>query len=360
MSNFLDGLNRRFQDPQVVGLMLAIILGSLILSFFGSALAPYFTALVVAYLLEGIIRTLEKVRLPRMLAVIIVFSLFLLVLNLILFVLLPTLAVELARISEEIPRITETFKQLLRQLTESASGFLDSAFAENLLIGLVETSQEWAGKSVTFVLQGLPGLISLLVYLLLVPFLVFFFMKDKDKLLGVFSRYMPRERDLINRVLLEVNTGVGGYIRGKFWEMLMLGGASYLSFAIIEFQYAFLVGILTGLSVLIPFLGLAVVTVPVVVLGVFQWGLTWEAANPLIIYAVLQMIDGNMIAPMILGETVKVHPTTIMLAVLLFGSLWGVIGVFFAVPLAVLVKSILEALIPPNMAIEVTSSHPVV
>ncbi|HAT49303.1 MAG TPA: AI-2E family transporter, partial [Alphaproteobacteria bacterium] len=113
----------------------------------------------------------------------------------------------------------------------------------------------------------------------------------------------------------------------------------------IDFKYAFLVGLLTGLSVLIPILGLAVVALPVVVLGIFQWGLTWDAINPLIIYAVLQVIDGNILAPMILGETVKVHPTTIMLAVLFFGSIWGLSGVFFAVPLWVLLRSVLDAIL---------------
>lgn len=356
MDNVLDHWMRRLHDPQVAGLLLALILGTLVLYFFGQALAPYFTALVIAYLLEGIIRALRRIHCPRILAVTLVFGLFLLVLNLLLFVLLPTLVVELVRISDEIPRITITLKQISRQLTESASGFLNPEQVENMLLYLVDNSQEWVAKSVTFLLRGVPGLISLTLYLILVPFLVFFFMKDKDQLLAAFSRYLPGDRGLLNRVLQEVNAGVGGYIHGKFWEMFLLGVSSYAGFAVIGFHYAIIVGVLTGLSVLIPFLGLAVVTVPVVVLGVFQWGVTWEAAHPLIIYSVLQLLDGNVVAPMILGETVNVHPTTIMLAVLLFGSLWGVVGVFFAVPLAVLVKSVLEALLPAQVSAAGTPS----
>ena len=346
MTKFLCACLNRFRDPEVGALVVVLFLGTLVMFFFGSALAPYFTALVVAYLLEGMIRGLQRIYFPRMLAVILVFSLFMLLLNLLLFVLLPTLAIELARISNEIPRITELLKQLLHNVMESVSGFANPEFIEDMLLGLVENSQEMVGKSVTFLLMGVPGFIAVALYLVLVPFLVFFFMKDKEKLLAAFSRYLPEERNLLNQVLLEVNTGVGGYIRGKFWEMLLLGASSYAAFVLIQFKYAFLVGVLTGLSVLIPFLGLAVVTVPVVLLGLFQWGLTWEAANPLLVYGILQMVDGNIVAPMILGETVKVHPTTIMLAVLLFGSLWGVLGVFFAVPLVVLVKSVLEALVP--------------
>lgn len=348
MDTFINTCLRRFHDPQISGLILVLSLGALVLFFFGAALAPYFTALVVAYLLEGMIQSLLGIRCPRIVAVIVVFSLFFLLLNLLLFVLLPSLAIELARISEEIPRITEVLKQLLSQVSASASGFVNPAFAENMLLRLVETSQEMVGKSVTLLLMGVPGLISVSLYLILVPFLVFFFMKDKDKLLATFTRYLPQERRLLSRVLRDVDIGVGGYVRGKFWEMLLLGSASYTSFVYIEFEYAFLVGLLTGLSVLIPFLGLAVVTVPVLVLGVFQWGLTWDALTPLIVYGVLQAVDGTILAPLILGETVKVHPTTIMLAVLLFGALWGVLGVFFAVPLAVLFKSVMETLVPPD------------
>ncbi|MBF0184295.1 MAG: AI-2E family transporter [Magnetococcales bacterium] len=348
MENIFDPWRRRLQDPQIAGLMLVLLLGSLALYFFGHALAPYFTAVVIAYLLEGIIRALQRVHCPRWLAVWLVFGLFLLVLNLLLFVLLPQLVVELARISEEMPRITVTLKQLSHRLTESADGLFNPEQVESMLVYLVDNSQEWLAKSVAFLLRGVPGLISVALYLLLVPFLVFFFMKDKDPLLAAFSRYLPGERALLERVLHEVNAGVGGYIHGKFWEMLLLALASYICFVLIDFRYAFVVGLLTGLSVLIPFLGLAVVTIPVVLLGLFQWGVSWEATHPLIVYGILQLVDGNLVAPLILGGTVRIHPTTIMLAVLLFGSLWGVVGVFFAVPLVVLVKSVLEVLIPPH------------
>ncbi len=184
MNNFLNIFLRRFHEPQVLVLVLVLLVGSLILLFFGAALAPYFTAVITAYLLEGMVRGLQKLRLPRIVAVMIVFSLFLLLLNLLLFVLLPTLAVDLASISNEIPRITETFKKLLTQISTSASGFLNPEFAENMLLRLVETSQEMVGKSVTLLLKGVPGLISVALYLVLVPFLVFFFMKDKVVLLA--------------------------------------------------------------------------------------------------------------------------------------------------------------------------------
>ncbi|MBF0296084.1 MAG: AI-2E family transporter [Magnetococcales bacterium] len=343
MPTFITGYLQRLLTPQFMGLFLALLTAILMLMFFGSALAPYLTAVILAYLLEGVIRPLERLRVPRWLAVAVVFTLFMLLVMAALFVFIPAMVQELSRVSAEIPKITVTLKSQLHHLTESASRWIDSPFAENMIVGLVEKSQEWAAESISALLKGgLPGLLSMLIYLFLVPFLVFFFIKDKTSLLAAFERYLPRDRRLLNRVMREVSLGVGGYIRGKVWEMLLLGLTSYIAFVLIGFQYAFLVAVLTGLSVLIPFLGLAVVTVPVVVLAVLQWGLTWEATHPLIVYGILQLLDGNLVAPLILGETVHVHPTTIMLAVLVFGSVWGVAGVFFAVPLAVLVKSVLE------------------
>ncbi|MEO5345730.1 MAG: AI-2E family transporter [Magnetococcus sp. YQC-9] len=350
MPPLLAGYLQKLHNPQFMGLFLALLGAVLTVTFFGSALAPYFTAVVVAYLLEGMVRPLERLRVPRILAVLLVFSLFILLGFALFFILVPALVQDLSRVSNEIPKITETFKTLMHQITLSASGLIDTPFAESMLLGVVEKSQGWAADSISLLLKGgLPGLVSILIYLFLVPFLIFFFMKDKSELLNAFMRYLPRERTLLNKVLTEVNAGVGGYIRGKFWEMLLLGSASYLGFVLIGFQYAFLVAVLTGLSVLIPFLGLAVVTLPVVVLGILQWGITWEATHPLLIYGILQLVDGNLVAPMILGETVHVHPTTIMLAVLLFGSIWGVAGVFFAVPLAVLVISVLEVTVAHDL-----------
>ncbi|MBF0439838.1 MAG: AI-2E family transporter, partial [Magnetococcales bacterium] len=301
MPPFFAGHLQRLQNPQFIGLFLALLGASLILIFFGSALAPYFTSVIIAYLLEGMIRPLERIRIPRLLAVLVVFSLFILVVLAFFFILVPALIHELSRVSTEIPKITITLKSLMHQITLSASGLINSPFAENMLLGLVEKTQEWAADSISLLLKGgLPRLLSVLVYLFLVPFLVFFFIKDKSDLLTAFQRYLPQERTLLNRVMLEVHAGVGGYIRGKFWELLILGLSSYICFMLIGFQYAFLVAVLTGLSVLIPFLGLAVVTIPVIVLGILQWGLTWESAHPLVVYAILQMIDGNLVAPIIL------------------------------------------------------------
>ncbi len=362
MSKLLEGVIKRFGDNQVMGLTLVLLSAGGVILLFGEPLAPYFTAVVVAYLLEGVIRGLKALRIPRMIAMPLVYILFIVLVVVLVVGLMPHLMQQLTKLLGEMPRITRALENTLRDLSEYASDYANPEMIESLTLSMIEGSQELAASSVTYLLQGVPGLFSIFVYLILVPFLVFFFLKDKKELLDSLRRLLPRERRLVYRVLRDVNAGVGGYVRGKFWEMMVLGLSTYIVFTLMKFEYAFLLAILTGLSVLIPFVGVLVVTLPVAVLGIVQWGQTWEAAQPTIAYGILQLLDGIIVAPLILGETVKVHPTTIILAVLFFGYLWGILGVFFAVPLAVLVKSVFESLPDPTPVIlenhQSLDSHP--
>ncbi|MBF0178281.1 MAG: AI-2E family transporter [Magnetococcales bacterium] len=346
MERMLFTLRSHFRNPQLVALLLVLTGGILVVLYFGDAIAPFITSLVVAYLLEGMIRPLVRWRMPRILAVLLVFGLFMFLLVILFGVVIPILAEQLSHLLGEIPRMTATLQTLKGQVAGSLQGVISANLMEPLLARLLEGFQDLTARSVTYLLHGVPGLFSIVIYLFLVPFLVFFFLKDKAELLRGMQRLLPHERDLLYKVLRDVDRGLGGYIRGKFWELLLLGAVTYLCLAYIGSEYAFLLGLLTGLSVLIPFLGVVVVIIPVVLLGMFQWGVTMEAFQPLMIYGIVQMVDGNLVAPLILGETVRVHPTTIILAVLLFGSLWGLLGVFFAVPLAVLVKSVVDVILP--------------
>ena len=125
-----------------------------------------------------------------------------------------------------------------------------------------------------------------------------------------------------------------------------MGVSSTILFLWLDTRFAILLGILTGLSTLVPYLGVAVVTLPVVVLAFSQWGFTWAASKPIIAYGVLQLIDGTVLAPVILGISVRLHPTAIVFAILVCGAIWGYWGLFFGVPIAAGVKSLLDFAFP--------------
>jgi putative permease len=141
----------------------------------------------------------------------------------------------------------------------------------------------------------------------------------------------------------EMNQQLGNYVRGKFIEILIVGGATFVSFIVLGLNYAALLGVLVGLSVLIPYVGAAVVTLPVFIVAVIQFGWTWDLGLLMIVYGVIQFLDGNVLVPLLFSEVVDLHPITIIVAILAFGGLWGIWGVFFAIPLATLIKAIYKA-----------------
>jgi putative permease len=152
-----------------------------------------------------------------------------------------------------------------------------------------------------------------------------------------------------------MNQQISNYIRGKVLEILIVGGVSYVTFAILDLRYSALLAVAVGFSVLIPYIGAAAVTVPVAIVGLFQWGLEPQFYWLLLAYGIIQALDGNVLVPVLFSEAVNLHPVAIIVAVLVFGGLWGFWGVFFAIPLATLVKAVWNAL--PSHALDDDPEH---
>ena len=168
-------------------------------------------------------------------------------------------------------------------------------------------------------------------------------LKDKPLFMDNLSYLLPKERRLIYQVGSEMNTQIGNYIRGKVIEIIIVGSASYIAFVVLGLNYAALLAISVGLSVLIPYVGAAVVTIPVLAVGFYQWGMGAEFYWLFGVYMVIQALDGNVLVPLLFSEAVNLHPVAIIMAVLVFGGLWGFWGIFFAIPLATLIKALLYA-----------------
>ena len=201
---------------------------------------------------------------------------------------------------------------------------------------------------ITKSLAGLPGLLTLVIYLILIPILVFFLLKDRDEIINWFVRFLPSERPLLRRIWTEMDHQMANYVRGKVVEIIIVGGISYFCFAWLGLNYAALLGLLVGLSVIIPYIGAILVTIPVAAVGFIQWGLYESFYYLIAAYVVIQVLDGNVLVPLLFSEAVNLHPIAIILAVIFFGGIWGVPGVFFAIPLATLVKAVINAWPAPS------------
>ncbi|TPG85133.1 AI-2E family transporter [Pseudomonas mandelii] len=338
-----DWIQRYFSDEEAVVLAVLLFLAFTAVLTLGGMLAPVLAGMVLAYLMQGLVVTLERLRMPGGVAVGMVFALFMGLLLVFIVVVVPLLWHQLITLFNELPGMLAKWQSLLLLLPERYPHLV----SDEQVLQAIEVARGEIGKfgqwALTFSLSSLPLLVNIMIYLVLVPILVFFFLKDRE-MIGQWVRgYLPRERALITRVAHEMNRQIANYIRGKVIEIFICGGVTYIGFVVLGLNYAALLALLVGVSVVVPYVGAVVVTVPVMLIALFQWGWSDQFIYLMAVYGIIQTLDGNVLVPLLFSEAVNLHPVAIICAVLLFGGLWGFWGVFFAIPLATLFKAVLDA-----------------
>ncbi|WP_339846945.1 AI-2E family transporter [uncultured Halopseudomonas sp.] len=340
---FRNWVHRYFSDEEAVVLAVLLALGFAIIITFGDSIAPLLTGVVLAYLLQGMVTRLEKWGVHQTIAVWLVFLLFLGALAALFGIIVPLVWRQVINLFNELPRMLVEWQAQLAHLPEQYPALVSSGQIERIVASINGELGQFGQWVLSQSLAGLPMLLTILVYLVLVPILVFFFLMDSDKIIAWLVGRLPRDRRLMNEVWTEMNQQIGNYIRGKAVEILIVGAVSYVSFAVLGLNYAALMAVMVGLSVLVPYIGATIATIPIALIGLFQWGLGNEFMVLMIVYAVIQALDGNVLVPVLFSEAVNLHPVAIIAAVLIFGGLWGFWGIFFAIPLATLFKAVLNA-----------------
>ncbi len=334
--------NKHFSDPQAVLLALYIVVGIALILLWGDILTPILASVIIAYMLEGLVQKQIKLGLPRIIAVITSFLTFLAFVTLLLFGLIPLVSKQLSQLVREFPEILNRIQLLIMTIPEKYPLFPQSQI-EEVLINFNQEVVNFLQKMLTVSLASVVDAFTLLVYLVVVPLLVFFLLKDKTVILKWFCRFMPEDRGLAYKVWQDVDAKMGNYIRGKMLEILIVGIATYIPLKFMGLNYAATLSLFVGLSVIIPYVGAVAVTIPVALIAWFQWGPSSEFVYLMVAYLVVQALDGNLLVPLLFSEVVNMHPAAIIIAVLFFGGLWGVWGVFFAIPLATLIQSVLNS-----------------
>jgi len=340
MSVIIEWFRQKFQDPQVVVfLVLLIILTGFIVQF-GAMLTPVLASIVIAYLLEGLIRPLNRYGMPRPAAVGLVYVTFIGFVLFCLIMLVPMVSRQFVQLVQQLPSMIVSGYQTLESLPQRYPAMITpeqlTQITRTIQTEITNLSQHLVSWSLTSVVS----VITIVVYLVLLPLLVFFFLKDKQRILAWAASFLPSENRFLTQVWQEVDRQLGNYIRGKFWEILIVSAVTWAVFASQDLQFAALLGLMVGLSVIVPFVGAAVVTIPVAMVAFFQWGLSGDFMWLMISYGIIQILDGNVLVPLLFSEAVNLHPIAIIVAVLFFGGIWGFWGIFFAIPLATVVSAV--------------------
>lgn len=338
-----DWFHETFSDRQVLILTVILLIAVAGIVFIADMLAPLIAAFIIAFMLDGPVRWLTRRNVNHIVAVNIVFVGFFLAALLFLLGLLPVLFRQMGQFVARVPEMTQELQSHLVALPQrypdmfsedQISGFMNEI--GSAIVATVSSLPSFAGASVV-------GLLTAIVYLILVLVLVFFMIKDKRAIVSWLVTFLPRDRELTSTVWSEITAQVYNYMRGKVWEILIVGVVTYVVFALLGVEFSILLAVITGLSVLIPYVGAAAVTVPVAVIAFLQYGMTWNFGYVVIAYGIIQALDGNILAPLLFSEVVNLHPVAIIVAILVFGGLWGLWGVFFAIPLATVVQAVLRA-----------------
>ena len=334
---------RYLSEEEAVILLVLLTVAFAVILLFGDIIAPVLVAVILAYLMQGVANVLRQRGLPGELSVAFSTLLFLGGFFAVLFGLAPLVWRQLVALVREAPAIIEAWRKVLVTLPEEYPVFFTQQQVNELTAAIQAEMASVGQILVTKGLSSIPSVLAATVYLILIPLMVFFFLKDREQLTGWFADFLPTKRPLLERIWSELNLQFANYARGKGIEVLIVGSASYVVFAIFSLNYAALLGLLVGFSVIVPYIGAALVTIPVVVVAYFQFGVTPDFYWVVGAYLLIQVLDGNVLVPLLFSEAVNLHPVAIVIAVLFFGGLWGFWGVFFAIPLATLVNAILSA-----------------
>lgn len=331
-------IKRFFSNEESVYFAILLIFSFFFIILFGNVLLPVIISIVIAFLLNGFMTTLIKYNMSQKLSLsitLIVFFGF----YLSLFMALPSIGTEINNLLQNLPIIVSSFQQNLIEM--------NNYFSEEEIDQIFANLSNQISVLLSSALGQLAGTISLMfnaiLYAIMIPLMVFFFLKDKSILLPIASIILPKENGFMQSVFAEMNDQLFNYVTGKFIEMLLVATASYILFAFLGLPYAVLIAILVGLSVIIPIFGAILVTIPVVLIGLYEWGLAENFYWLLGFYLLIQILDGNVLVPILFSTRNNLHPVVIIIAVLFFGGIWGFWGLFFAIPLATFVKAIINS-----------------
>ena len=344
MFNHLANIFRRiFSNEETIVFSLIILLTLIIFSLFIGVLTPFIISIIAAYLLVGLQKKIVTYNVPDNLATIFAFSIFIIIGAAMFVWLIPLLYVQLQSFVLDIPRL---FNEFLNFVSSIPATFPDLVNSDQISVFFQAVSSELTSITQNIVkssISGIQSTITVLLYVILFPILVYFFLFDRRNIIEGVLKIIPGDRAMLSQVWSEMDVQLSNYVRGKVLEIFIVGIAAAILFASFGLNYGALLAVLVGLSVLIPYVGAFSITIPIVIIGLLQFGLGSQFYLLIGLYLLLQFLDGNLLVPIIFSEAVKLHPIIIILAVFIFGNMFGFWGVFFSIPLATFIKAVWNA-----------------
>lgn len=343
LEEFNKVFKKIFSNEETIIFSFALLVFFIVISFFGSVLTPFIISIIVAYLLVGMQKKIQSYNISEKVSLVITFSIFIVTGAALVIWLVPLLYTQLQAFVLDVPNLINNFRDFISELP---SKFPDLVSSDQITIFFQAVSEEISAIAQNIVktsISSIQSAITVLLYIILFPILVYFFLFDRKNIIDGCLKVIPGRRKMFTSIWAEMDIQLSNYVRGKTIEIFIVGIAAAIIFSSLGLRYSALLSVLVGLSVIIPYVGAFLVTIPVVVIGLLQFGLGTQFTILISLYLLLQALDGNLLVPIIFSETVKLHPVIIILAVFIFGSMFGFWGVFFSIPIATFIKAVWNA-----------------
>ncbi|MEK9780767.1 MAG: AI-2E family transporter [Gammaproteobacteria bacterium] len=343
LEEFNKVFKKIFSNEETIIFSFALLIFFIVISFFGSVLTPFIISIIVAYLLVGMQKKIQSYNISEKVSLVITFSIFIVTGATLVIWLVPLLYTQLQAFVLDVPNLINNFRDFISELP---SKFPDLVSSDQITIFFQAVSEEISAIAQNIVktsISSIQSAITVLLYIILFPILVYFFLFDRKNIIDGCLKVIPGRRKMFTSIWAEMDIQLSNYVRGKTIEIFIVGIAAAIIFSSLGLRYSALLSVLVGLSVIIPYVGAFLVTIPVVVVGLIQFGMGTQFTILISLYLLLQALDGNLLVPIIFSETVKLHPVIIILAVFIFGSMFGFWGVFFSIPIATFIKAVWNA-----------------
>ncbi len=351
--------SRHFSAPGTIEFALVLIAAFLVVYYLMWLVGPLVVALCLAYCLDWAVRLgVNKFRLNRTVSASITMILFVGVSIGILVFIVPKIVQQANQFYTNLQKISistnsdtkEDFDEVISSKTYdfvvSLPDPIPSMFSKDDIREYVVQARSTLISNTSDIIrnQVMPSVVNAmtwLMYMIIVPIFTFLMLANKPVLQKRFSTYiLPHNKSLIQEFWPKINSQIEGYIRGKILHIIIITIVNTLAFMLLGVNYAFLLGFGVGLSVVIPYVGAAIITVPVVLIPVFQFGFTSYLFWILLVYLIIQLLDSNVLTPMLFSKAMNLDAFSILSAIFIFGGLWGFWGVFFSIPLATFIRTL--------------------
>lgn len=295
-------------------------------------------AIVISYLLYPILNKLTDVaNMHRTSAIVVIFLSFFGTATYLIYRSFPVFFQELQELSSQLPQLISMYEQLIYSIYESTS-FLPEGVQTQLDLLIVEiesTVEHYVQKIIDFFVNSFDHLISIIM----IPILVFYLLKDFPKIKDYVYQFFPEpKKEVIERILLAIHEAFGTYIRGQLVLSFFIFLLTFILYNLIDLKYALLLSMFVGIMNIIPYFGPIIGTIPAIIIATAT---SWNLVVYVVIIAlVVQLVEGTLLSPYIMGKTAKLHPIAIIFILLVSSEIGGIIAMIISIPAVMIIRAI--------------------